>query len=602
MKKFKCLLLIQFLLLNVYSFGQIRYVDDLPGNIIKLDFPYQTVNLSDCWRKGNKPQPNQLLKNDNPSLYNPSNNSLLVPGSTTNNKCFNYYEYGSLKRTYNENDTTYELSARMYSLEGDTAKNRKAMIYFGGGIGFFDNPPMGSGLRYWDYFDDNTLFTLKNQDVQILDYLTKKGFVVFYLDVRKGWDIKGISNLNQIPPFENYWFPKHCACEDSCDAFSFIENYYRNTQDLIAFHSKLIKEASTFNIDPNGISYFANSSGANSVYYGTFGRNNFPLEKVPRSNNGTGELINMETKLGKLDRFIKSGITLNQIKVDKIYSLSAAIPDTNWIELSDSICFIGNNMFPVYIAQGSEDISAYSCGGFSRGFKYQGRFDSVFYVMGGSAIHDRILNLGKESHLVTQWGFPHGGPISTIKYKCYNSEISDTCFRAQSEIGFYKSTTRFVLDYFFVKRDKFIHSVLLPEPSRENYNGQLCNECRHIMIADKDSLQSKKYSCCTQDCDRLFENISTGVFPSYFANKIEELGIYPNLIHDISRFKIPNKMIFEEKILQIFNSNGFLIYSEAIPIGIQDYSYNFSNYINGMYFVIIKTENGLESKGKVIKL
>ncbi|MBK7640038.1 MAG: hypothetical protein IPJ22_08360 [Bacteroidetes bacterium] len=97
MKKFKCLLLIQFLLLNVYSFGQIRYVDDLPGNIIKLDFPYQTVNLSDCWRKGNKPQPNQLLKNDNPSLYNPSNNSLLVPGSTTNNKCFNYYEYGSLK-------------------------------------------------------------------------------------------------------------------------------------------------------------------------------------------------------------------------------------------------------------------------------------------------------------------------------------------------------------------------------------------------------------------------------------------------------------------------------------------------------------------------
>jgi hypothetical protein len=64
----------------------------------------------------------------------------------------------------------------MYSLEGDTAKNRKAMIYFGGGIGFFDNPPMGSGLRYWDYFDDNSLFTLKNQDVQILDYLTKKGF------------------------------------------------------------------------------------------------------------------------------------------------------------------------------------------------------------------------------------------------------------------------------------------------------------------------------------------------------------------------------------------------------------------------------------------
>jgi hypothetical protein len=47
---------------------------------------------------------------------------------------------------------------------------------------------------------------------------------------------------------------------------------------------------------------------------------------------------------------------------------------------------------------------------------------------------------------------------------------------------------------------------------------------------------------------------------------------------------------------------AFLIYSEAIPIGIHDYSYNFSNYINGMYFVTIKTENGLESKGKVIKL
>ena len=600
-KKINCIILIILANCNIYC--QIRYVDDLPGNVIKYDFPYQTVNLSDCWNKGNKPKPNQLLKNDNPSLYNPSNNPFLVIGSTINNKCFNYYEYGSLKRTFNETDTSYELNARMYSLEGDTAKNRKAMIYFGGGIGFFDNPPMGSGLRYWDFFDNNnTLFTLKNQDVQILDYLTKKGFVVFYLDVRKGWDIKGISNLNEIPPFENYWFPKYCDCEDSCDVFSFIENYYRNTQDLIALHSKLIKEASAFNIDPNSISYFANSSGANSVYYGTFGRNNFPLEKIPKSNNGTGELITLEAKLGKLDKFIKSGISINQLKVENIYSLSAAIPDTNWIELSDTICFNKGTMFPVYFAQGSEDISAYNCGGFSRGFKYQGKFDSVFYVMGGSTIHDRILNLGMESHLVTQWGFPHGGPISTINYKCYNSEISDTCFRSQSEIGFYKSTTKFVLDYFFVKRDNYIHSVLLPEPSREDYNGQLCNECRHILIADKDSLQSKKYSCCTQDCNRLFENISSGVFPYSQNNKLSALSIYPNIIRNNARIIFPENMIKDEKNLQIINSNGVILFSQSIAMGEDEIYFNFSNLENGIYFVIVTGKDGLKSKGKVLKL
>lgn len=603
MKKSFLLFIVITCLLPLTTNAQIRYVDNLEGVIVHQDIPYQIVKLSNCWKFGNKPAANQLIKDDNPSLYNPSPNPNLVPGSNPNNKCFNYYEFGSLLKTYNINDTTYELNTRMYTLQGDTATNRKAIIYFGGGIGFFDNPPMGSGLRYWDIFDaNNSLFFLKNQDIQILDYLTQKGFVIFYLDIRKGWDIKGVSNLNQIPPFQSYTFAKHCECEDSCDVYSYIENYYRNVQDLVALHSKLIKEANLLKIDPNSISYFANSSGANSVFYATFGRNNFPLQKVPINNNGTGAFTTMEAKLGKIDKFITSGININQIKVEKIYCLSAAIPDTNWIEKQDTIYFNSGTKFPIYMAQGSEDISSVNCGGFTRGFKFLGKLDSVFYNFGGSAMHDRIINLGLENHLVTQWGFPHGGPINTTTYKCYNKEISDTCFKSQSETGFYKSTTQFVLDYFFVKRDNFIHSVLLPEPSKENYNGNLCNECRHILIADKDSLQSKKYSCCTQDCDRLFENISTGVYPSTEYKNINDLKIYPNLTKNIAYFELPSKMDYSTYLLQIFDANGQLLVLKELDQNIRKFSFDFSNFNKGVYFIFIEDENGIKHKGKVIKI
>lgn len=591
-------LLVTLLFIYILSNAQIRYVDDLPGKVIKQDFAYQTVKLSDCWNNGNKPKPNQLIKYGDPKLYNPSNNYLLVPGSNLNNKCFNYFEFSTLKPEYNYNDSTFELYTRLFSIEQDNEPKKKAIIYIGGGMGFFDSPQVGSGIRFFDKLLNQDFF-LKEMDLGICNYLAQKGYAVFYIDFRKGWDIKGISNWPEIKGFETYFFPKYCDCEDSCDIFSFKESYYRNVQDIYALHSKLIQEASNFHIDPNDISYFGNSSGSNIAILATFGRNNLKTQLTSINNNPNGVKVTMEQKLGPLTKFMYPGISEDKIKVSKLFLLSAAIGDTNWIESSDSTFFKNNHKFPVYIAQATDDVSSWECSGISRGVKYFNKIDSAFFVYGGGSIHDRILNIGGESHLISQYKFDHGGPFTYSEIKCFNRLASDTCFNDLSNDAYFKVLSNFVLDYLILKGDSFVHAIQIGEPNKENYNGNECNECYYINIATKDSIQSNKYSCCTQDCGRFYQNIVTGI-SNYSIDKKNFLKIYPNPI--ANEFTVEFSTIETDKELYIYEVMGSLVKYMLVNKGQSKIILNSETFPKGILYFVLKNNLEILESGKIVKM
>lgn len=181
------ILAIQCFFVQNFAFGQVRYIDDLDGNIITKYQTYITYPLSACWKNGNKPKVSELMRNDDPNLYNPSDIQILRPGSSLNNKCFNYFEMYSMKETYNINDTTVDLSIKIYELENDLETNRKAVIYISGAQGFFDLPTLGGGLRYWDevYNNPNDLIQIKKQDEEICRYLAQKGYLVVAMDMQK---------------------------------------------------------------------------------------------------------------------------------------------------------------------------------------------------------------------------------------------------------------------------------------------------------------------------------------------------------------------------------------------------------------------------------
>ena len=85
--------------------------------------------------------------------------------------------------------------------------------------------------------------------------MAQKGYLVLAMDMRKGWDIKGITNMQATQELLAYWFHNYCDCEGSCDSYSILESNYRNLQDLLAVYGYLLNNKSTLNINTNGISF-----------------------------------------------------------------------------------------------------------------------------------------------------------------------------------------------------------------------------------------------------------------------------------------------------------------------------------------------------------
>ncbi|MBX7226250.1 MAG: hypothetical protein K1X55_09475 [Chitinophagales bacterium] len=528
--------------------AQVRYVDDLPGTVVGTNVPYIEMNLKNYWNGGNKPSNNQLMKGDDPYLYNPSPFGFLVPGSRPNNKCFNYHEFSATNSTYNITDTAFLLNFRIFSIEGDPDPCKKAIIFIGGATGFFDNPITGSGLRYFEELsslNDEGKFGTKTQDFALCSYLAQKGFAVIYIDFRKGWDIKGISNLQDLQGFSNYWYHQYCDCEGNCDPYSNQEASYRAVQDLLTLHAYLKDHWDTLNINPNEISYMGSSSGSNIAMLAAFGRNNFPEVLTTAGVDGTGNMIQLKEKLGNLNVYAPTH-HLQDLKIDKLYLLSAAIRDTNWIERADSIYFRDNKKFPVYILQASEDIVSLECGGFGRGgIKYQGILDSSFYNFGGGNIHDRILNLGFISRLISLRGFPHGGANVPIgNFKCYHPDYSPNCFFQGDPLTNYYVRANFTFKYLLETGDNFIHTAVLAEKEQDQVNNSQCNLCFYRLVADKDSARNKWYSCCTQDCDAIFGTAyfkvaeATAEIPKIF----EDILVYPNIARNDVLVTLPEEL------------------------------------------------------------
>ena len=576
--------------------AQVRYVDDLPGNVIGNNFPYVEMSLSHYWKGGNKPTNNQLIKGDDPYLYNPSPFGFLVPGSRPNNKCFNYHEFSTTNPTYNISDTSFQLSFRLFSVEGDTEPCKKAIIFMGGANGFFDSPIPGSGLRYFEELsnlNDQGKFGTKTQDFALCSYLAKKGFAVIYIDFRKGWDIKGISNMQELQGFSDYWFSQYCDCEGKCDPYSGQEASYRAIQDLFTLHAYLKDNWDTFDINPNEISYMGGSSGSNLALLATFGRNNFPKVLTPIGINGTGDMIPLKEKFGALNAFAPSH-AIDDVKVDKLYLLSAAIGDTNWIEPADSIYFRDHKKFPIYIFQGSEDLVSLECGGFGRGgMEYLGVLDSAFYNFGGGNLHDRILNLGGISHLISLRGFPHGGAnVPVGHFECYNPDYSPNCFFQGDPLTNYYVRADFTFRYLLETGDNFIHTAVLINKEKDQINNEGCNLCFYRLVADKDTAYNKWFSCCTQDCDALFGNTYYKIQPSNIEPPqiAEDILIYPNIAKNDILVTLPEELMdkfLEVEITDYLGRNismGSFTPSKYLPLNIQGCP-------NGVLWIVFK-ENG----------
>lgn len=587
--------------------SQIRYQDDLRGNIITTYQKYITYPLSSCWKNGNKPALNQLIKNDDPYLYNPSNLEILSPGSTVNNKCFNYFEMYSMKDQYNINDTTVDLNVKIYSLENDNITNKKAVIYLSGAQGFFDMPILGSGLRYWDKIYNNQIdeVTLKKQDEEICQYLAQKGFVVFAMDMRKGWDVKGISNMNATPELRTYWFHKYCDCEGDCDSYSVIEANYRNLQDLIAVYGYILSNKEVFNVASNGISLMGSSSGSQFAMMAGFALDNYPYLKTPTSNNSSNQITLLE-KFGSPFKFFFHDSTA--FKIDRIIALSCAISDTNWIELSDSVNFVDNKKFPVYIMQSTEDNVYFNCSGQMRNIRFKNVLDDKFFFYGGGNVHDRIMNLGNtESHLTTQLGMKHGGLFNYHEFHCYNPVISNKCFEAQDIYSEMRDKVATMLYYPIKKTNDYIHVVLAAHKQDEVVAGGICNLCDFRVLSKPDSLGQYYLSSCNYNIGDLFgieyylnTDITTDI-PISFENE-DKMRVFPNLFkQEIDIYWQGIEQNINVKIV-IFDLMGKIVFQSSTQTNEVQKKIDLSTLGSGIYIITVFTENGiLLGNEKIVK-
>lgn len=601
------ILAIQCFFVQNFAFGQVRYIDDLDGRIITNYQTYITYPLSACWKNGNKPKVGELMRNDNPELYNPSDIQILRPGSSLNNKCFNYFEMYSMKETYNINDTTVDLSIKIYELENDLETNRKAVIYISGAQGFFDLPTLGGGLRYWDevYNNPNDLIQIKKQDEEICRYLAQKGYLVVAMDMRKGWDIKGITNMNATQELLAYWFHNYCDCEGSCDSYSILESNYRNLQDLLAVYGYLLNNKSTLKINTNGISFMGNSSGSYFGLLAGFGIDDYPLLEVPKSNNSPSK-ISLFEKFGSPFRYFNNDSTL--YKVEKIMGLSSAISDTNWIELSDSVYFVNNKKFPVYIMQATNDNVYVNCGGQMRNAKYNNILDEKLYFFGGGTVHDRIMNLGgTQSHLITQMAMKHGGLFGFHQFHCYNPNFSNVCFESQSIFKEMKDKVATMLYYPVKKPDDYIHVVLGAHKQDDLIAADKCNLCDLTLISKPDSLGDYYLSSCNYNIGALFSddyytNIVTDV-ENPFVKSNNQLKIYPNLSATFVNIELNGEWINENAYIILYDLLGKPISKYDINNWEKNIRLNITNITKGIYLVALFDErNQSIAQGKIIKI
>jgi hypothetical protein len=425
------------------------------------------------------------------------------------------------------------------------------------------------------------------------------------MDMRKGWDIKGITNMNSTPELLTYWYHNYCDCEGSCDSYSILESNYRNLQDLLAVYGFLLNNKTALNVNTKGISLMGSSSGSYFAMLAGFGIDDYPFLEVPISNNSNSKITLFE-KFGSPFRYFKNDSTL--FKIEKIIDLSCAISDTNWIELSDSINFVDNKKFPIFIMQSTNDNVYVNCGGQMRNAKYNNILDEKFYFFGGGTVHDRIMNLeGTTSHLVTQMAMKHGGLFNYHQFHCYNPIISNKCFESQNIYDEMKDKVATML-YFPIKRpDDYIHVVLGAHKQDDLIAGDKCNLCDLTILAKPDSLGDYYLSSCNYDLGALFfdvyyTNIITDIEnPS--LNITEQLKIYPNLSSTIVNLEISDDWIGKNSYLILYDLLGKPILKQDIISSEKNHQLDISNLGNGIYLIALFDErNNNISIKKIIKI
>ena len=288
--------------------------------------------------------------------------------------------------------------------------------------------------------------------------------------------------------------------------------------------------------------------------------------------------------------------------------LSSAISDTNWIELSDSVYFVNNKKFPVYIMQATNDNVYVNCGGQMRNAKYNNILDEKLYFFGGGTVHDRIMNLGgTQSHLITQMAMKHGGLFGFHQFHCYNPNFSNVCFESQSIFKEMKDKVATMLYYPVKKPDDYIHVVLGAHKQDDLIAADKCNLCDLTLLSKPDSLGDYYLSSCNYNIGALFSddyytNIVTDV-ENPFVKSNNQLKIYPNLSATFVNIELNGEWINENAYIILYDLLGKPISKYDINNWEKNIQLNITNITKGIYLVALFDErNQSIAQGKIIKI
>lgn len=199
--------------------------------------------------------------------------------------------------------------------------------------------------------------------------VARRGYVVFVIDYRKGWDIREAQAQNSNPNFPTPLLPgcQNCPCDGpDCDDFSFVLATYKMAQDVIAAHKYLVANQAGFGIDPTQIHYWGSSTGAVGVAHAAYGGAAFASLEDSNGNS-------LEELAGTLDAYGPLPAQGWPQKPASVHLLAGAIKDFNFIDAEDDV--------PIFFSHGSRDESVPYC---------QGRILSMRYT----EVPDPFANLG----------------------------------------------------------------------------------------------------------------------------------------------------------------------------------------------------------------
>lgn len=269
--------------------------------------------------------------------------------------------------------------------------------------------------------------------------LARRGFVVFVMDYRKGWDIRNaLSGISAPPVLEIPLLPgcQNCPCDGSeCDDFSFVLATYRMVQDVKAAHREIILNSNVFAVDPSQVHYWGASTGSVGMAHAAYGG-----EAYANYENAFGEsLMDIAGDIDAFGAMPPTGMWPQQPA--SIHLLSGAIKDLDYIDANDDV--------PAFFSHGSRDEAVPYCSGRILDMKYSGVNDFTLHlgVQGPGRMYRRFLDLA--DHETVAQLYTYNGLFHSFTPVLGNTNLNLNCEELRSLTAFLSPALAFTKEIVF---------------------------------------------------------------------------------------------------------------------------------------------------------